>query len=384
VKNLLFVIESLHCGGAEKSLITLLRYIDFNKYNVDLLLIKKGGEFEKFIPRQVHVIHKELFTGLGFFSKMSAKTRFWLLRKQNTNRQFHTAQLFWKALGNSIKMHEKEYDIAIAYNQGFATYFVAEKTLAVKKIAWLNTDYQKAGYNASFDYIRYTQFEKIIAVSRENQLSLIKAMDAINKALPSNIIKDISDEETIYRLSLEKDSLPGEENIVKILTVARLVKAKGLYLAIEACELLKANGKDIKWYVIGEGDDRPYLEALIREKKLQEVFILLGYKENPYPFMRSCDLYIQTSLFEGLGITLIEAAILKKPIVTTNFPTASTIITHNETGVICEMDAQSIAGSITNYLDNTDFTNKIVENLSKIKNNDKEISLEKFNQLLAI
>jgi glycosyltransferase involved in cell wall biosynthesis len=64
---------------------------------------------------------------------------------------------------------------------------------------------------------------------------------------------------------------------------------------------------------------------------------------------------------------LIEAAILKKPIVTTNFPTASTIITHNETGVICEMDAQSIAGSITNYLDNTDFTNKIVENLSKIK-----------------
>jgi glycosyltransferase involved in cell wall biosynthesis len=383
MKKILFVIESLNCGGAEKCLVTLLHNIDYKKYKVDLLMIKKGGQFEKFVPEQVSIIHNDFFSSMKVIFKAMAKIRFKLLRIKNKNKKFHSAQLFWKVFASSIVKHDEVYNIAIAYSQGFATYYVAEKVKAYYKFAWLNTNYQNAGYNAIYDYDKYVKFNKVIAVSEDSALSLQKAMNAVEKALKISIIKDITDEELVYQLASENKGLSNENNITKILTVGRLSKEKGLNLAIGACALLKAKGKEVKWYVVGEGAERSYLEALVKKKNLQDVFILLGYKENPYPFMQSCDVYVQTSLFEGLGLTVIEAAILKKPIVTTNFPTASTIITHNETGVICEMDAQSIADSISNYLDNPDFANKIVENLSKMKNNDKEKSLEKFNQLLA-
>jgi len=129
---------------------------------------------------------------------------------------------------------------------------------------------------------------------------------------------------------------------------------------------------NIQWYIIGEGKERKSLEKLIHHNKLDSIFFLLGYKENPYPYMKSCDIYVQTSLFEGLGLTLIEASILQKPIVTTNFPTAHSIISHNKTGLICEMNSQSIAKSISNYIDNPQLKQKIVTNLKMMKNNDKE------------
>ena len=111
--------------------------------------------------------------------------------------------------------------------------------------------------------------------------------------------------------------------------------------------------------------------------------ILLGYKENPYPYIKSCDIYAQTSLFEGLGLTVIEAAILQKPIVTTNFPTSYSIIENEITGLICNMNPLDIAKSIERYLNNPELNKKIVKNLSLLKNNDKEISLNKVNDLLS-
>lgn len=363
--NILFVIESLHCGGAEKSLINLLSNIDFGLYEVDLLLVKRGGEFEKFIPGNVNVYTLNQCSRSNEVFTFVSRVLFYFSRKLNPNRKYHPSQLYWKFFKNKFSPVKKKYDIAIAYNQGFSTYFIASKVNAKKKFSWLNTDYKKAGYSISLDYKYYVKYDKIVCVSIENEAAFKNTLRAFDKDLCTIVIPDIVDPHLIKEMSLQDVTFNKDKNSIVIVTVGRLAKAKGLHLAIGACEILNNQGRIINWYVVGEGPMRKELESAIKEKKLDQSFFLLGYKENPYPYMKKCDIYAQTSLFEGLGLTLIEATLLLKPIVTTNFSTARAIIKNRETGLICGMNPQAIADNINIYIDNTDFKDQIKNNLSK-------------------
>ncbi|MDO6759419.1 glycosyltransferase [Tamlana sp. 2_MG-2023] len=379
MKNIVFVIESLHCGGAEKSLVTLLQNIDYKNYNLDLFLVIEGGEFQKFVPKEINI--KKIKTANNPNDQNLTK-RLKYRVSRFLNKKYHPAQFFWKFHRHNYKKIDKTYDIAIAYNQGFSTYFVSENIKANKKIAWMNTDYNKAGYNINFDFKFYNNFDEVVCVSNENKKSLELALQTIDQSLPINIIQDISDEGIIQKQSLLSTPFQNTEGVKNILTIGRLASAKGLHLAIEACSLLLKSNHNIKWYVIGEGPERKKLEKHIERKNLQDHFILLGYKENPYPYLKSCDIYAQTSIFEGLGLSVIEATILNKPIVTTNFETASTIIEHKETGLICEMVPAEIAKSIAYFITNSDFVKKTTYNLSIRKNESTKTSLKKINKIL--
>ena len=140
----------------------------------------------------------------------------------------------------------------------------------------------------------------------------------------------------------------------------------------------------IEWFVVGEGGERNNLEKLINEKNLSDSFRLVGAYPNPYPYMKNCDIYVQTSLFEGLGLTVIEASYLAKPIVCTNFPTAYTIIKNEETGLITEMNAEAIAEGIERLINDKDLRDRLVSNLENLKNQDKEITLQKVDKLLNV
>ena len=113
-------------------------------------------------------------------------------------------------------------------------------------------------------------------------------------------------------------------------------------------------------------------------------FNLIGFRENPYPFIKNCDIYVQTSLFEGLGLTVIEASILNKPIVTTNFPTAFSILEHKKTGVIAEMNPEDIAFGIQRVINDNDFRKQLIENLENQVDNEKEKTLKKVKKLITI
>lgn len=384
MRNVLFVIESLHCGGAEKSLVNLLSSIDLTENKVDLLLFTRGGEFEKFLPEQIKIIDFGIKKSRSGFYYFFARIIFWLKKRLKKNRKYNSHHTFWLSFHKLIPILKKEYDVAIAYSQGFASYFVAEKTIATKKFSWLNTDYKKAKHYAKFDYKYYSKFDKIVCVSKECESSLLNEMKLIKKDLPTFILKDISDQSIINELSISEPGFQKKESKeITILTVCRLVELKGIHLAISACRLLLNEGLSLKWYVIGDGPERKFLEKEIIKNGLSDAFILLGFKENPYSYMRSCDIYVQTSLFEGLGLTVIEASILNKPIVTTDFDTAPSIITHNKTGLICKKNPESIANNILKLIKNENFRDVIVDNLSNLRNSDKEKSLNKFNSLLS-
>lgn len=376
MKNIVFVIESLHLGGAEKSLVTLLQNLDYTKYSVDVITFQEGVFFKDSLPIQIN----HTVVSLPQISYLD-RLQYWIRRKLKSN--IHSAQLFWTLISKYCKPINKHYDIAIAYNQGLATYFVGGFISSDKKYAWVNTDYIIAGYQMDLDYPIYIKFDKIIAVSPETKKSIEDALVNIHKTLEIDIIKDISDDPIIKAKAALPPEINFNKDIINILSVGRLVAAKGFDLAIEACKILIDKQYNVNWYIIGEGGERASLEKLIDDKNLNQYFFLLGASTNPYPYMKACDVYVQTSLFEGLGLTVIEASILQKPIVCTNFPTAFGILENEKTGLIVEMTPQSIASQIQRLINDQELKNRLIDNLSQVKNTDKKESLEKIKQLFS-
>lgn len=376
MRNLVFVIESLHLGGAEKSLVTLLQNLDYSKYRVDLITFNEGV-LRSFLPESVNHIKLD-------FPKLKRYDRVKYAFKRKTDSSFHHAQILWPILEPYLNSYKKEYDVAIGYNQGFSTYFVANFISANAKFCWLNTDYKKAKYNISFDFPFYKKFSKVIAVSQEARTSLEQALETINQHLDIGVIKDITDEKIVKEQANSPLKIPFDPALTNIVSVGRLVNYKGFHLAIEACQNLVKKGYLINWYIVGEGNERENLEQQIKTAGLENHFFLLGIDTNPYPYMKACDIYVQTSLFEGLGLTVIEAAILHKPIVCTNFPTARSLLSNEETGLIAEMNAESIANIIQRLIDDKGLQQKLILKLQHLENRGKEASLQKINELFAI
>ncbi|UMB55465.1 glycosyltransferase [Lutibacter sp. A64] len=372
MKKILFFVESLHCGGAERSLLSLLNNLDYSGYEVRLMVLKKGGEFEQFVPK--HLTIESVAINLSLI----ARIKFKIARVLNFKEKTHNAQLFWKIAKNKVPKLDLDIDIAIAWGQGFATYFVAEKIMAKKKFAWVNIDFAKAGYNIKIDTPIYNKFDKIVGVS-------VFVKESMQKFIPPNkviSIRNIIDKDDILKRAEDKVSIKFSTDSINIVSIGRLAIQKGFELSVQAAKILSDLGFNFRWYIIGEGNERAYLEKLIKELNLENKFILLGFRDNPYPYVKMCDVYVQTSHFEGLGRTLIEASILNKPIVTTNFPTAYSILEQDKTGVITEMNSKSIAGGIEKIMTDLDFKNYLIKNLEEQQDNQKEKTLREVKNLI--
>lgn len=388
MKKILFVINSLTIGGSEKSLVSLLNCIDYNKYQVDLLMFKKGEDFDKYIPEEVNVLevpdYYKFIYDKRYKLKFNEKLRYSLCRLNTsinlrTNKKIQSEQILYKHHKNVLKKVEGSYDVAIAYSQGLPTYFVADKVEAKKKIAWINCDYATTGYDKDLDELFYNKFDKIVAVSETIKKSILEIKPKYKDKI--EVILDIVNPMLIESMADEEIVLE-DKSYINILTVARLIiHYKGYDMAIKSAKILKDKGYKFKWYVVGEGEHRKEIESLIIQNGLEDQFILLGKMENPYPYMKNCDIYVQPSRKEGFGLTVIEAKILKKPIVCTNFNTAKEIINNGQDGLIVDINEYDLYIGIKKYLEDIQFRKKIEYNLD---NKEKYTSLDEIKKIYNI
>lgn len=170
----------------------------------------------------------------------------------------------------------------------------------------------------------------------------------------------VNQEDIIVRSTNAVESLSD----FSIITVGRLAQIKGQTLIPETMRLLLDAGYDYKWYLVGDGQTRQEIEDLIRENHVEDYVILLGTKDNPYPYIKNCTIYVQTSFSEGWGLTVQEAKILQKPIVTTDIPVMHEQITDGENGLLAEPTAEGLFRAIKKLIDHPELQQKFVENLS--------------------
>lgn len=390
-KSILFVINSLGCGGAEKSLLSLLSLLDYDKYDVTLQMFSRGGMFEELLPPEVHV-RKELdYTAfcsqsmakqmLSFdLRRIAARVRTSLFLRSNAKkgRPLHDAQAYWKYSAAAYDPLPERYDVAIAWGQGTPTHFVAEKVQAQKKFAWVNADYENVGHNKDFDCKYYAAFMGIICVSDKLCLTLQKAFPEY--AAKMTTIYDINNPATIFTMADQPCSLLNRENLT-LVTVGRLVPQKGYDIAAKAAWLLKKRNVKFHWYVVGGGDSAP-IEKDIAQYGISDCFTLLGAKANPYPYMKAADIYVQTSKFEGYCLTLAEARMLNIPCVTTNFDVVYAQMIDGDNGLVVEMSAEAVADGIIRLATDQELYQHIKGYQAQEKKGNME-EIEKFYDLLG-
>jgi len=354
-KKLLFVMNNLHCGGAENSLVSMLQFLDYTKYDVHLLLFKKEGFFLNNIPKAVVVLDPIIeFTYFdGPFLKTILKAilkfrfdivfaRIALVLLKNEKNKAAREQKFWKYLSFCLPKLKGNYDVAIGFLEKTPNYYVVDKVSAKKKIGFIRTDYQAMGMLSSIDLPYFEKLHYILTNSINAQNSLLKIFPKFSYKIA--MIENFFSEETINFMSKENIELPQSD--LNIVSIGRLHEVKGFDLAIEACSYIVQSGINVKWYVLGEGLERNNLTELINKYNLKNNFILLGLKDNPYPYLKLADIYAQTSLFEGKSRAVEEAKILKKLILVTNYPSVKDQITHLVNGYVVGLDAKEIANGI--------------------------------------
>lgn len=378
-KQVLIFIESLQCGGAEKSLVSLLPVLDYTRVNIELMLLVRGGVFEQYVPKNVHVIDfkEQVHPLLFWLYKMLFSLR---LRWNNLiGRKEHAAETRWKVMQRAYTSLKKHYDIAIAYQQGFPTYYIINKVFADKKYTWINADITQVGYSAKFNRPFYDKADLVIPVS-ERLKDILSVSDYVpaEKLYP---IYDIISPELIRTLAQAPQAMIQGDGL-KLVTVGRMVHLKGYDLAVEAAKVLRDKGVRFTWFFIGDGAEKTNVEALITRYGLSENVILLGEQPNPYPYMNACDIYVQTSRNEGFGLTIAEAKILHKPIVATDFPVVHDQIVDGKNGLIAEMSAESIAQQIMRLANSSDLRETIIGHLMKEQNATAQFEAAKVNGIL--
>ncbi|MDH4423930.1 glycosyltransferase [Bacillus cereus] len=373
MKKILFVIDSLNSGGAEKSLVSLFTLFDYQKYEVDLLMFSPTGLYLPLLPQEINILDAPVLisnqhNGIKYLIKNKNFKELYIrirtsisLRVPYNKKNMHNAQISWKWMSKYIDILNEKYDVAIAYSQGIPTYFVAEKVKADKKICWVNTDYKIAPYNKKIDAKYYEQYDNVVAVSDYNKTIFINEMPSAREKI--SVIYDIVSPNLIKSMASQDDGFDDGFDGLRILTIGRLVDAKGYDMAIEACYKLKKQGYKLKWYVIGEGNLKSKLENMIKEFHLEETFILLGTFQNPYVFLKQCDVYVQPSRFEGYGLALAEAKVLQKPIVSTNFTVVHNQIKDRENGVIVTMNSDAVYEGIRGIIEDNHLREYLCENL---------------------
>lgn len=378
MKKIIILMPSMFIGGAERSLLGLLETIDYSQYDVSLFLYRHEGEFLKFIPDQVHLLPempqyrtfdtpiRSLLLGRQMrfgLRRLLSKVAMWLHARTTGEKRgvWMSMQYTARFLQPLLPGIPGEYDLGIMF-LGIADTLI-NKVQAKKKITWNHTDYETLFPNCSMDLETYSKVDAVVSVSpactekvRAFYPELANKAITIENALAGQFIERCAKEPQI--------DMPSDGSTV-LLSIGRFCDAKNFDNVPDICHRLVEDGLDVKWYLIGYGGDEPLIRQKIAETGIQDRVIILGKKDNPYPYMRACDLYVQPSRYEGKAVTVREAQLLGKPVVITNYATSGSQLEDGVDGVIVPMDNAGCAAGIAALLRDPARMHQLSENCKK-------------------
>ena len=240
----------------------------------------------------------------------------------------------------------RDYDLAISFLTPH--YFVRDKVKAKKKIAWIHTDYSKVAVDRESQLSMWSAYDQIISISDQVSKSFLALFpELIGKIV---MLPHFMPIEYIRRKAGEECEIFEESDWVNLLSIGRFCTAKNFDNVPDICKRIREAGVNVKWYLIGYGGDEPLIKQRITEAGMEEQVVILGKKENPYPYIKACDLYVQPSRYEGKCVSVIEAQILGKPVVITNYPTAGSQLEDGVDGIIVPQDNEGCAQGIVKLI----------------------------------
>ena len=386
-KRIFIAIHYLEIGGAEISLIGLLQALDYTKYDVDLFVYSHQGELMAYIPKEVHLLpeipayayierpmKEALHRGLWgvVYGRLMAK---W--RHQQYKRREHPkdGSAIFQYVMNAVEPHLPslchlgEYDLAVSFLTPHN--IVLNKVRAKKKVCWIHTDYTKIDVNAKLEEPIWSGYDHIASISPDVTrafLTVFPTLGAkiveIHNILSVGFVRSRAAEMPVEEVRKE---MPREEGVVNLLSVGRFSYPKNYDNVPAICRRLNAQSSmfnlQFKWFLIGYGGDEALIRQRIAEEGMEERVIILGKKDNSYPYIKACDVYVQPSRYEGNAVTVREAQMLCKPVVVTDYLTATSQVTDGLDGVIVPMDNEGCARGIARFMTDAKKQRSIVDYL---------------------
>jgi len=387
-------------AGAETAMLELLKALDSPEYDISLYVIMGQGEMIGKLPPYVRLRNlrfnaHSVLSRQGKRGMMATVCRAFFrnggqikkirgiagnLASMGRQGKFQADKLLWRMLSDGSLRLEEQFDLAVAWLEGASAYYVAEHVKAARKCAFIHIDYESAGYTREMDRNCWDSFEKIFMVSQEVKEHFLAVYPEY--ADKAEIFHNLVDQEGIRRRSREAGGFSDGYEGKRLLTVGRLTWQKAYDIAIDAMKLLKDKGCNVRWYILGEGDQRRTLEKKIAALQLKEDFVLLGAAENPCPYYAQADIYVHATRFEGKSIAIQEAQTLGCAVIASDCNGNREQIENGEDGILCHLTPEGIAESIETLLQNEETRKKLGKSAER-KNMAQEQELQKLLQLLT-
>lgn len=342
--KILFYIDTLSGGGAEKVLRTLVNSMDHSRFDISVMTA---------FPEDAHALLAPRITYRSLYKHKNMITQF-LLRLE-------------AELGLTYRIHIRgDYDIEVAYLECAPTKIMAGSTnKKAVKLAWVHCDLEKKAADPQAFATKtkpwYQKFHKIVFVSQNARESFV---GMYGSSFDTLVLHNVNDETEIISKS-EAFCVPGDGRKT-ITAVGRLSYEKGFDRLIQAAFMLKNQGRCFRLRILGEGPARTELEKMIQELDLQDCVELLGFQDNPYPYIRATDVVVCSSRYEGFSTVVTEALILGKPVVTTPCSGMDELLGNGEYGLITEDSVEGLALGIGSLLEDPQMLDKY-NNAAKIR-----------------
>jgi len=367
-KKVLFMIDSLETGGAEKALIDLTNNLKNKNYKIEVKTIYNEGKYIEKLNKNIK------------YSYVIKKPNIWKKRIFYRMVKYLPTKLLYQLIINEI------YDVEIAYHELMSTKILSGSDSNAFKVAWIHTNMFSTDkpYQMFSNYVRfvngYDNFDKVVCVSNNIKEVFEEKTKLYQKTLT---IYNPIDKENILKLSEKKCELRKSKDKFLIVTIGRLENVKGYDKLCRVIKKLKDNKNNVELWILGEGSEKNNLENYIKENNLEENIKLLGFKENPYNYLKEADLFISTSLIEGFSLVVAEAIILGLPVISTNTDGPKEILDNGKYGVLVSHDESDIYNELKNVINNKDVL-KELRKKSNLRKDYFELSdtINKVNDLI--
>lgn len=355
-KKIIVLSCTLCVGGIEKALIEFLNNIDYEKFDVTLFLEKYEGELKNEINKNVHIYNYNISNcKIVFIRKL--KNLFKRLKFNLLNKNRYSASICYATYSYPCSLFARNS------SKNRIIYIHGDYTKEMKKDDVINL----------FDKQAITEFQKVVFVSNESKNNLIKIIPAIKDK--SLVINNFINYQKIIDNSLKKIDFIKEKDYIYFTYVGRLdEKVKKTSKIIYAIKYLKDKNYKVKLIMVGDGQDYSFYQKLIKDNNLQDSIYMIGNKNNPYPFMKIADFIILTSLHEGFPVSILEALVLNKQIIST-ISVSDDYIDLKKSCFIIDNDQNKINKKIESIIKNNKSINKKYD-FAKI-NKERKVKIDK-------
>lgn len=332
--KILFFIPNLAHGGAERVLVNLVNHMDYDQFDVTVQTMFDVGIYKNKLNKKVRYIG-------GFPWYFKGNTIIYKL--------FSPSKLY--------KMYIKEkYDVIVSYLEGPSARVISGCTDPnIKLITWIHIEFENKEYATHVfrdmnEAVKcYKRFNRIICVSETvkesfNQMFKVDVpVDVYYNTVETEIIRKWA-EEPVKDIEFKSDEL-------NIISVAKLMKSKGYDRLVNIQKRLKNDGFQTHVYIVGKGEELAALEKLIKENELEDCWTFIGFRDNPYKYVKKADLYVCSSRKEGFSTAVTEALIVGTPVVSTNCSGAKELLGYNdEYGIVTDNNEDALYKGIKKML----------------------------------